>query len=391
MINYTYYNPTRIYFGDKQLANLPEEVKKYGDKVLLLYGGGSVKKNGVFDEVEGVLKAAGIQVFECGGVEPNPLYTSVNRAAKVCRENDCDVVVALGGGSVIDAAKVVTKAKFYEGDSWDLITKSVEEERGIPLIAIPTIASAGAENDAWAVISNPETQEKLDPWDVKYQPTVTFINPAFTKSVPDYQIAVGAADILSHITDIRYFINEHKIAVVNEMMEAMARNIIKYAPIAMQDPEDEEARMNMSWIAAMITGGVMDQGGMTDMVLHMAEYGIAAFYEIPHGHGIGIMMPRWMQYVLNEKTAPMFYRFGVECLEVEAGLPAMDGAQKTIDALSDWLFNKLGLESHLAAMGVEEKMLHAMAVKATERCGGKLHSITDLSVEDIENIYRACL
>lgn len=210
-------------------------------------------------------------------------------------------------------------------------------------------------------------------------------------AVSAYQTAVGAADILSHITDVRYFINEHKIEFVNDMMEAMAASVIKYGPVAVAEPENEEARQNLSWISAMITGGIMDIGGKTDIVLHMTEYGIAAFYEIPHGHGIAILMPRWMEYVLNEKTAAAFYRFGTKCMGMDDTLEPMEGAKQTIAAVSGWLYNKLGLESRLFAFGVTEVRLHDMAVKATENCGGVLHSITTLTVDDVENIFKMCM
>lgn len=389
MTTFTYYNPTKVYFGD-QLSKLGEVVRGYGSRALLMYGGGSIKRTGVYDRIVGSLKEAGVTVSEFQGVEPNPQYTTVNRATDVCKANDCDVVLAVGGGSVIDAAKVVTQARFYDGDCWDLVTQKVKAEQGLPLIAVPTMASAGSENDAWAVISNKDTNQKLDPWGESFQPKAVFIDPAITYTVGAYQTAVGAADILSHITDIRYFIKEHKIAFINEMMEAMARNVIKYAPVAIAEPDNEEARENLSWASAMITGGIMDQGGTTDMILHLTEYGIAAFYEIPHGHGIAILMPRWMQYILNEEVAPVFYRFGVQCLEVESGLDPMTGAQKTIDAVSDWLYNKLGLESHLAAFGVEEAKLPEMAVKAL-RGMNTLHGLTDLTVQDVEKIFRMCM
>lgn len=389
--NFVYYNPTRIYFGNEQLVHLGEEVKKYGSRAILVYGGGSIKKNGLYDKIMEVLRESGIEVAECAGIEPNPQYTSVNRAAKICRENQCDVVIGVGGGSVIDASKVIAQANFYDGDCWDLVTKRVTEERALPLIAIPTMASAGSENDAWAVISNSDTNEKLDPWHRGYQPTAAFIDPELTFTVSAYQTAVGAADILSHITDVRYFINEHKIEFVNDMMEAMAASVIKYGPMAVKDPENVEARQNLSWISAMITGGIMDIGGKTDMVLHMTEYGIAAFYEIPHGHGIAILMPRWMEYVLSETTAPAFFRFGVKCMGIDAGLDVLEGAKQTIAAVSDWLYQKLGLESRLSAFGVTEDRLHDMAVKATENCGGILHSITTLTVNDVERIFRMCM
>lgn len=391
MNNFVYYNPTKVYFGNEQMSLLGKEAKKYGSRALLIYGGGSIKKSGLYDRIIASLADAGVTVSECAGIEPNPQYTSVNRAAKISRENGCEVIIAAGGGSVIDAAKVTAQAHFYDGDCWDIVTQKVKETRCLPVIAVPTMASAGSETDAWTVISNADTNEKRDLWNIGFQPAAAFIDPELTYTVGAYQTAVGAADILSHITDVRYFINEHKIEFVNDMMEAMAASVIKYGPIAVQEPSNEEARQNLSWISAMITGGIMDLGGKTDMVLHMTEYGIAAFYEIPHGHGIAILMPRWMEYVLSEKTASVFYRFGRKCLGIAEGHSDMEGAEKTIETLKDWLYGKLGLESHLSAFGVSEDRLHDMAVKATENCGGILHSITTLTAEDVERIFRMCM
>ena len=252
------------------------------------------------------------------------------------------------------------------------------------------MAAAGSENDAWAVISNADTNQKLDPWGETFQPVAAFVDPTISYTVSAYQTAVGAADILSHVTDIRYFIKEHKISFIDEWMEAMCRNVIRTAPIAIAEPENEEARETLSLASYMITGGIVDQGGSSDMPLHLTEYGIAAFYEIPHGHGIAILMPRWMQYILNEETAPAFYRFGVACLGLPADMDVMEGAQAAIDGVSDWLYNKLGLESHLSAFGVEESKLHDMAVKAV-RGKDVVHGLTDLTLEDVENIFKMCM
>lgn len=389
--NFVYYNPTKIYFGNEQLVHLSDEVLTYGKKVCLVYGGGSIKKNGLYDKIMENLNHAGIEVAEASGVEPNPQYTTVNRAAKVCRDNGCQVVIGVGGGSVIDTAKAVAQANFYEGDCWDLLTKKVDEPRALPLIAIPTMASAGSENDAWSVISNADTKEKRDPWHAGYQPAAAFINPEITCTVGKYQTAVGAADIFSHIVEIRYLLKDHKIEFVSEMMEVMAKNTVKYGTMAIQEPDNIEARQNLSWLSAMITGGIMDMGGIQDMVLHMIEYGIAAFFEIPHGHGIAILFPRWLQYILSEETAPMIYQLGKAVFGVEEGLKDVEGGQKTIDAMSGWLYNEMGLESHMGKLGVTEDKIPEMAVKATENCGGAVRSITTLSVQDVENIYRMCM
>lgn len=389
--NFVYYNPTKIYFGNEQIAHLGEEAAKYGKKAALIYGGGSIKKNGLYDKIIAVLTEAGIEISECAGVEPNPQYTTVNRCAQICRENNCDLVIGVGGGSVIDAAKVAAQANYYDGDCWDLITKKVEEPRALPLIAIPTMASAGSENDAWAVISNKDTNEKRDPWHAGYQPTAAFIDPEITYTVGRYQTAVGAADIFSHIIEIRYLLKDHKIEFVSEMMEVMAKSVVKYGAIAVNEPENTEARQNLSWLSAMITGGIMDMGGLQDMILHMTEYGIAAFFEIPHGHGIAILFPRWLQYILSEETAPMIYQLGKAVFGIEEGLENTDGGQKTIDAMSDWLYNRLGLESKLSNLGVTEDKLPEMAEKATKNYGGELHSITTLNTKDIENIFKMCM
>lgn len=161
-------------------------------------------------------------------------------------------------------------------------------------------------------------------------------------------------------------------------------------PDSHRRPCNEEARENLSWIAALITGGIVDQGGTTDMILHLTEYGIAAFYEIPHGHGIAILMPRWMEYILDEQTAPVFYRFGANCMNVAQGLDPMTGAQKTIETLSDWLYNKLGLES----TSPPSAWRRASSVLWRKNCHprhGRLHGLTDLNVKDIENIFRMCM
>lgn len=391
MQNYKYYNPTKLYFGPQQIENnFGDVVKEYGNRALLMYGGGSIKKNGIYDRIINALEKAGVIVYEFNGVEPNPQYTTVNKATDICKKYDCDVIVAVGGGSVIDAAKVVTQAKFYNGDCWDLVTQKASVDDGLPLIAVPTMASAGSENDAWAVISNKDTNQKLDPWGITFQPVAAFVDPTMTYSVNAYQTAVGAADILSHVTDIRYFIKEHKISFIDEWMEAICRNVIRCAPKAIENPYDEEARETLSLASYMITGGIVDQGGTSDMPLHLIEYGIAAYYEIPHGHGIAILMPRWMQYILDEDTAPVFHKFGINCLGIDSSLDSLDGAQNTIDAVSDWLYNSLHLESHLSEFGVEEDKIHDMAVKALR--GMKVvHSLKDLTLDDVENIFRMCM
>jgi len=279
----------------------------------------------------------------------------------------------------------------YDGDCWDLVTEKASVEKALPIFTIGTLSAAGSENDAWTVITNLETKEKVSPWKELYQVKAAFVNPAFTKTVNAYQTAAGSMDILSHVTDCRYFISEKKLDVVNELMETMAASVIKYAPIAIAEPDNLDARENLAWVQTMITGGIMDLGSETSMVLHMMEHEISAYYDINHGHGIGILMPRWMEYVLDENTAPAFYRYGRRCLGVEEGLSDMEGAKKTIEAQKDWIFHKLGLASKLYDLGVDDKNIDAMAQAACDSVGGVLKGIKDLKKEDVAEIYRMSL
>ena len=390
--NFVFHNPTRIYFGDKQLEKLADEFRKYQVKtILLVYGGGSIKRNGIYDQIMKICSDAGVKVMECGGVEPNPRHTTVNKAAQICKDNNVDAVVAAGGGSTIDSAKAIAEAALYDGDCWDLVTEKASVEKALPIFTIGTLSAAGSENDAWTVITNLDTKEKVSPWKEHYQVKAAFVNPAFTKTVNAYQTAAGSMDILSHVTDCRYFISEKKLDVVNELMETMAASVIKYAPIAIAEPDNLDARENLAWVQTMITGGIMDLGSETSMVLHMMEHEISAYYDINHGHGIGILMPRWMEYVLDENTAPAFYRYGRRCLGVEEGLSDMEGAKKTIEAQKDWIFHKLGLASKLSDLGVDDKNIDAMAQAACDSVGGVLKGIKDLKKEDVAEIYRMSL
>lgn len=390
--NFVYYNPTKIYFGNEQIEKLGAVIRNDGaSKVLMVYGGGSIKRNGIYEAVMSSLKTACLEVAEFSGIEPNPKYDSVNRAAKVCRENGIDAVLSVGGGSALDAAKVIAEAAFYEGNSWDLVTGKADAGHALPIYAVSTLSAAGSENDAWAVLSNMETNEKVSPKKEYYAVKAAFINPDYTKTVSKYQTAAGSVDILSHVTDSRYFISEKKIPFVAEMMEVMAKNVIKYAPIAYNDPENYEARESLAWIAQMITGGIMDLGSSTSMVLHMMEHELSAFYDINHGHGIAILMPHWMEYILDDTTAAAIRRYGVQCLGVDPLLSDMEGARATIEAQKDWMFHKLELKSHLSDLGIDDSHFEEMAADACNACGGTLKGIKDLMPEDVVAIYRASL
>ena len=389
MYNFTFQNTTKIYFGENQLGNLGEELKQYGNRVLLTYGGGSIKKIGLYDKVMEKLKKAGLTVFELSGIEPNPRHTTVNKGADVCKKEKIDVLLAVGGGSTIDCTKAIAAAAFYEGDSWDLVTHKAPVTNALPICTILTLAATGSEMDMGSVISNMETNEKYGLLHPLLQPRVSFLDPANTYSVSAFQTACGSADILSHVFDVFYFTAAEKMDMVDRVMEDLIKTVVKYAPIAIKEPENYEARANLMWASTWALNGFLQTGIFQAPSCHAMEHELSAYYDITHGLGLAIITPRWMEYILDESTAPQFKKFGVNVFGVDASLSDMEGAKQAIVCLSDFLFETLGLQRTLTEIGIDEKNLKAMAKNACS--GDVLQGFKLLTPEDVENIFRMCM
>lgn len=388
MINFIFQNTTKIYFGN-QLGHLGEALGQYGTRVLLIYGGGSVKKIGLYDKVIEELKKSDLTIFELSGVEPNPRHTTVNAGAALCKREKIDVVLAVGGGSTIDCAKAVAATAFYEGDSWDLVTKKAPVTKALPIVTILTLSATGSEMNSGSVISNIDTNEKYGFSHPMLQPKASFLDPANTYSVGSFQTACGSADILSHIFDTIYFTTSEKMDMVDGIMEEIMKSIIKYAPVAIKEPENYEARANLMWASSWALNGFLQTGASQAASCHAMEHVLSAYYDITHGLGLAILTPRWMEYILDEVTASQFKKFGVNVFGVEASLSDMEGAKQAITALSDFLFHTLGLQSTLTEIGIDDTHFKAMAKTAC--AGGVLRGFKHLTPEDVENIYRMCL
>lgn len=226
--NFIYDIPTKVYFGENQLAHLGEELKKYGNRVLLTYGGGSIKKIGLYDKIVEEIQKAGLELFEFGGIEPNPRHTSINQAAQICKQEEIDVLLAVGGGSTIDATKVIGAASFYDGDCWDLVTKKAPITNSLPIVTILTLSATGSEMNGTAVISNLETNDKKGVKSPLMVPKVSFLDPTNTYTVNSYQTACGSADILSHLFEI-YFNQNEEMYMLDSISESLMKTVIKYA------------------------------------------------------------------------------------------------------------------------------------------------------------------
>jgi len=389
MYNFTFQNTTKIYFGENQLEHLGEELKKYGTRVLLTYGGGSIKKIGLYDKVMDELKRSGLSVFELSGIEPNPRHTTVNKGAEICKKEKIDVLLAVGGGSTIDCTKFIAATAFYEGDGWDLVTQKAPITKALPVFSILTLAATGSEMDAGGVISNMDTNEKYGFMHPLLQPKVSFLDPTNTYSVSAFQTACGGADILSHVFDVFYFTKTPKMDMIDRVMEDVIKTVVEYAPVAVKEPTNYEARANLMWAASWALNGFLQTGGFQAASCHNMEHELSAYYDITHGLGLAILTPRWMEYILDETTAPQFKKFGVNVFGVDASLSDMEGAKKAISSLSEFLFNTLGLQRTLTEIGIDETHFKAMAKNA---CGGDvMHGYKSLTPEDVENIYRMCL
>ena len=390
MKDFIFQNTTKVYFGKNQLENLGKEVKMHGSRVLLVYGGGSIKRIGLYDKIMKELKNAELEVFELAGVEPNPRHTTVNKGAKMCRENNIDVLLAVGGGSTIDCTKAIAAAYYYNGDCWDLVSGKVPVTNALPICTVLTIAATGSEMDAGGVISNIETNEKLGLVHPLLQPEVSFLDPTNTFTVSAYQTACGSADILSHLFDVYYFAdNDGKMDMIDRIIEEIIKTVVKYAPIAIKNPENYEARANLMWAASWALNGFLSTGIIMAPTCHMIEHELSAFYDITHGHGLAIITPCWMKHILNEETAPQFKKFGVNIFGVDSSLSDIEGAKAAIDKFSDFLFNTLGLKSKLSDLNIDDKNFKKMAQKACPN--GELKGYIKLTPKDVENILYASL
>ena len=389
MYNFIFQNTTKIYFGENQLGHLGEELKNYGNRVLLTYGGGSIKKIGLYDKVMKELKEAGLKVFELSGIEPNPRHTTVNKGADICKREKVDVLLAVGGGSTIDCTKVIAAAAFYEGDSWDLVTHKAPVTKALPVFSVLTLAATGSEMDSGGVISNLDTNEKYGLLHPLLQPKVSFLDPTNTYSVSAFQTACGSADILSHVFDVFYFTNAPKMEMVDRVMEDVIKTVVKYAPVAINEPTNYEARANLMWASSWALNGFLQTGGFQAASCHAMEHELSAYYDITHGLGLAILTPRWMEYILDDSTAPQFKKFGVNVFGVDASLPDIEGAKKAITCLNEFLFVTLGLQRTLTEIGIDDTNFTAMAANACQ--GETMHGFKLLTPGDVEKIYRMCL
>ena len=388
MNSFVYDIPTKVYFGSDQLGHLGDELKRFGNRVLLTYGGGSIKKTGLYDRVTAEIRRAGLELFELSGIEPNPRVDSVRKGAELCRREKIDVLLAVGGGSVIDATKFIGAGTFYDGDPWELSTGKGEIKACLPIVTVLTLSATGSEMDIGGVISNPETKDKLGRLDPHMLPKVSFLDPVNTYTVSAYQTACGSADILSHLFEV-YFNMQPDLYMLDCFMEGLMKTVIRYTPVAIEKPDDYEARANLMWASSWAINGFVNGGKEQEWTCHPIEHEVSAIYDITHGLGLAIITPRWMEYCLDETTVSKYRQFAVNVFGIDENEPPMSAAKAAIAKLSDFLFGTLGLKSTFSALGIDDSNFALMARKACE--GKAIHGFKTLTPDDVEKILRMCL
>jgi alcohol dehydrogenase YqhD (iron-dependent ADH family) len=389
MNSFVYDIPTRVYFGENQLHNLGKELKKFGRRVLLTYGGGSIKRIGLYDRVMAELREADMEVFELSGIEPNPRIDSVRAGVKICKEQSIDVLLAVGGGSTIDATKFMAAGACVEHDAWEFFGAGAKPiERALPIVTILTLSATGSEMDTAGVISNLETGDKLGRLAPALLPRVSFLDPTLTYSVSKYQTACGAADIMSHIIEV-YFNTQEDLFMLDCFMEGMLKTVVKYAPIAIAEPENYEARANLMWTSSWAINGFINGGKRKAWSCHPMEHELSAVYDITHGLGLAILTPRWMEYCLDETTVDKYVQYGVNVFGIDAKLDKMEIAKRSIKLTEEFLFEKLGLQRTFTEVGIKREDFAMMAKKACRY--GDIKGFKTLTPADVEAIFEMCL
>ena len=359
--NFSYLNATKLYFGDDSLKFLNEELPKYGKNVQIIYGGGSIKKNGIYDQVVQILKENGKTIIEDGGVMPNPTVEKLREGVRIARESHADLLLAVGGGSCCDYAKAVSVSVNCDEDPWEKYFLRFEEPSCeiLPVGCILTMAGTGSEMNAGSVITNHETHLKIGHvFGPEVMPKFSILNPKFTFSLPKRQMVAGIYDIFNHICE-QYFSGEDD-NTSDYLAEALMKSVIHSSIIAMEDPEDYEARSNIMWTATWALNTLISRGKTTDWMVHMLGQAAGAYTDATHGMTLSAVSLPYYRYVMPYGL-PKFKRFATEVWGVDpTGKNDEEIANAGLEAMENWM-KKLGLAMKLSELGGTEEMIEGIA------------------------------
>ncbi|MBU3086998.1 iron-containing alcohol dehydrogenase [Clostridium gasigenes] len=388
MINFNFENYTKLIFGKDKELTVGQEVKKFSNKILMHYGGGSIKNSGLYEKIVTSLKEANVEFIELSGVKPNPRLSLVREGIKLVRENKIDFILAVGGGSVIDSAKAISLGANYDGDVWDLFEKGKNFEGScVPLGVVLTIPAAGSETSGGTVITNEDGGYKRSTGHRTMRPQFAIMNPELTYTLPDYQTACGACDMFAHILE-RYFTNVENVGLTDRLCEGAMKNIIENAKKVLENGNDYAARAEIMLSGTIAHNDSLSMGRIGDWASHDIEHELSGIYDIAHGAGLAIIFPAWMKYVYKHDIN-RFAQFANRVFDVEIDLKDLEGtALKGIEALKNF-FKEIGLPVTLEDANISDDRLEEMAEKRTEN--GTVGNFVKLNKEDVLNIYKLAI
>lgn len=390
MQRFVYHIPTKVYFGEGVIGELPAAVKALGTRALLVYGGGSIKKNGLYDSILALLSEAGVPACELSGVEPNPRIESVREGVRILRENQLDVIIAAGGGSSMDCAKAIAAAARNEHDAWDVVMNPalIVPENVLPILAIPTLAATGSEMDEIGVISNLAIPLKKPLYHACLRPAAAIMDPTYTYSVSRFQTGSGTADIFSHAQEV-YFNRNRGAFLSDRLCEAVMKTAVQYGRRAVENPDDYEARSNLMWASSIGINGLLKCGKEPHlwMPCHAIEHVASAYYDIPHGAGLAVITPHWMRRVLCEETLDKFVEYGINVFSIDGTQSREKIAEQAIVATEEF-FTSLNMPTNLRDLGVPEDTKFAAMAKDVVETGGIGRSYYPLGENDVLDIFR---
>ena len=386
MDNFTFSNPTKIIFGRGAELSAGKETAAYSQKILLHYGGGSIKSSGLYDRVITSLRENNVEVVELGGVKANPLLSLVNEGIRICLEENINFILAVGGGSVIDSAKAIAAGVIYDGDVWDFFCGKATVKKALPFGTILTIPAAGSEASTGSVVTKEDGMLKRAFNSVHVYPRFSILNPELAFTLPAYQAACGAVDIMAHLLE-RYFTNSHPVELTDRLIEAALKTMITNAPIVLAQPTNYDAWAEFMWTGTVAHNNLLNTGRVGDWASHEIEHEISAMYDMAHGAGLALIFPAWMKYVYKHDLN-RFVQLAVRVWNVENNFYNPEATALEGIARLETFWKSLGLPVRISDAGIDNTKFEEMAAKATDSGARTLGNFVKLNQSDVLNIYK---
>ena len=384
MDNFKFCSPTRYILGKGVEDEVGAETRRLGAVALLHYGGGSIKRSGLYERVLASLKQAGVKVVELSGVQPNPRLSLVQEGIDLVRREGVEVILAVGGGSTIDSAKAIAMGAAYEGNVWDFYSGAAQPQAALPVGVVLTIPAAGSEGSPDSVITNEDGWLKRGATGDVIRPAFALMNPELTFTLPPYQTGAGSTDIMVHILE-RYFTNVDHVELTDRLCEATLKTMIDNVPVVLDNPTDYDARAEIMWAGTVAHNGLLNTGRLGDWASHAIEHELSALYDVAHGAGLAVIVPAWMRYVY-QANLPRFIQYATRVWNVEMNYDnpertALEGIRRTKE-----FFRLIGMPTTFAELGVPSDRIEEMARKAV--LDGPLGHFKELHEQDVAAIYR---